>query len=246
MPTAPPPSRDAALEARVFWLRFKNEIAVAVILALVAVIGGAGYRFYSDRRDSAASALLSSAKRVQDYEQLVARYSNTPAGAAAYLLLARGQRSEKKFAEANATLQIFIDRNPKHELVPTAQMAMAGNLESMGKTDEALSMYQQIAARYPTSFDAPLALISQVPLLKAKNRIEDARRVCETMMTQYRDSIWAGEAMRQLRSLKLSAPSQPAPTSTVPPLLAAPSPLPAGAPSPPSTRQTPSAEKPKQ
>jgi len=239
MPTASPPSRDAALEARVFWLRFKNQIAAAVMLALVAVIGFVGYRFYSERRDSTASDLLGSAKRVQDYEELVARYSNTPAGAAAYLLLARGQFNEKKFAQANATLQVFIDRNPKHELVPTAQMAMAANLVSMGKTDEALSMYQQLAARYPASFDAPLALISQVPLLKAQNRIEDARRICETMMTQYRDSIWAGEAMRQLRSLKSSILSQPqlAPKSTVPPLIAAPTappsvPKPLAAPTP--------------
>jgi TolA-binding protein len=209
------------------------------MLALVAVIGFAGYRFYSERRDSTASALLSSATRGQDYEQLIARYSNTPAGAAAYLLLARSQRNEKKFAEANATLRVFIDKYPKHELVATAQMAVAANLESVGNTDEALSMYQQIAARYPTSFDAPLALISQVPLLKTIDRIEDARRVCETILTQYPESIWAGEAMRQLRSLKPSSPSKPAaPTSTIPPMLAAPS-VPPNAPRPPSGAPTP-------
>ncbi len=227
MPTALPPSRDAALEARVFWIRFKNQIAAVLVVAVLAIVGFAGYRFYSDRRDSAASALLSSAKSASHYQQVIARYPNTPAGSAAYLLLAEAQRNEKKFIEANAALQVFINKNPNHELATSARMAMAANLESMGKTDEALSMYQRIAASYPKSFNAPLALYWQVHLLKAKNRSEEARRVCEAILTQYRDSFWAGEAARALRSLKPVGPSQPAATPTIPPFLAAPSPTPA-------------------
>jgi hypothetical protein len=75
-------------------------------------------------------------------------------------------------------------------------------------------------------------------LLKAKNRIEEARHVCETILTKYRlpgdqradgvhddrvASLFAAEAMRQLRLLKPTGPSKPLPTFTVPPLLAAPS-----------------------
>ena len=53
----------------------------------------------------------------------------------------------------------------------------------------------------------------EVPFLKAKNRIEEARRVCETVMTQYRDSIVASEAIRELMSLPrpAAAPAQTAP-----------------------------------
>jgi TolA-binding protein len=233
MPTAPPPSRDPALEARVFWIKYRNEIAAVLVAVLLAIIGFAGYRFYSDYRDSAASALLGGAKSASDFQQVIARYPNTPAGAAAYLLLAGAQRNEKKFSEANATLQVFISKNPDHELATTAQMAMAANLESMGKTDEALSMYQRIAATYPKSFNAPLALFSQVHLLKAKNRSEEARLVCETILTQYSDSFWAREAARALRSLKPVGASQPAPAPTIPPFLAAPSPT-AAMPSAPS------------
>jgi TolA-binding protein len=193
----------------------------------LAIIGFTGYRFYSDRRDSAASALLSSAKNASDFQQVISRYPTTPAGAAAYLLLAEAQRNEKKFIEANATLQAFINKNPNHELATSARMAMAANLESMGKTDEALSMYQRIAASYPKSFNAPLALYSQVHLLKAKNQSEEARRVCEAILTQYRDSFWAGEAARALRSLKPAGPPRPAANPAIPPFLAAPPPTPA-------------------
>ena len=223
MPTAPPPSYDAALETRVFWERFKTEITAALIIVVLAIVGFGAYRFYSDRRAAAASALLASAKSADAYQQVIADYPNTPAAADAYLLLAEAQRKEKKFTEANTTLQVFIDKNPNHELVSTAKMAMAANLESMGKNDEALSMYQQIASTYPNSFNAPLALLSQVYLLKSRNQTEEARRVCETILTRHRESFWAGEAAQELRLLKPSASSEPAPTSTIPPFLAAPS-----------------------
>src|SRR6266568_9504157 len=227
MPTAPPPSYDAVLETRVFWERFKTEIIAALIIIVLAIVGFGAYRFYIDRRTEGASALLASAKSADAYQQVIADYPNTPAAADAYLLLAEARRKEKKFTEANATLQVFIDKNPNHELVSTAKMAMAANLESMGKNDEALSMYQQIASTYPNSFNAPLALLSQVYLLKSKIQTEEARRVCETILTRYRESFWAGEAAQELRLLKPSVSSEPAPTSTIPPFLAAPSATPA-------------------
>ncbi len=231
MPTAPPPSRDVTIETRVFWLRYKTEIIAALIVALLAIIGVAGYRVYSDHREAAAADLLARAKSVQDYRQVIARYSGTPASADAYLLLADSQRAEKKFAEANATLELFVSKNPDHELVSTARTAMAANLESMGKTDEALAMYQQIAMTYPKSFSAPLALISRMYLLKAKGRNDEALQTCEKILTDYRDSMWAREAMQQMRSLKPTVTSPPGQTSTEarpgaqpppPPLLARP------------------------
>jgi tetratricopeptide (TPR) repeat protein len=227
MPTAPPSSYDAALETRVFWERFKTEIITALIVVVLAIVGFGAYRFYSDHRAAAASAMLASAKSADAYQQVIASYPNAPAAADAYLLLAEAQRKEKKFADANATLQVFIDKNPNHELVSTAKMAIAANLESMGKNDQALSMYQQIASTYPNTFNAPLALLSQVYLLKAKNQTEEARRLCETILTRYRESFWAGEAAQELRLLKLSAWPEPAPTSTIPPFLTAPSATPA-------------------
>jgi TolA-binding protein len=256
MPAAPPPIHDAAVEAHVFWLRFQKEIAAALIVVVLAMIGYTGYRFYKNRRDSSAAELLGAAKTPSDFQNVASRYPNTPAGASAYLLLAEKFRNEKKFTEANAALQEFVDKNPEHDFVPTAKLAMAANLEAMGKNDEALAIYQQVATKYPSSFTAPLALISEVPLLKAKNRIDEARRVCEDILTKYRmpgqqldpaaadnrmETVWAAEAMRHLRSLKLPEQPKSPPTSmapTPPPMIAAPSVAPAvprpsmGAPTP--------------
>jgi TolA-binding protein len=178
--------------------------------------------------------LLAIAKTAQEYQQVIDRYADTAAAADAYILLAETQRKEKKFADANTTLQTFISKFPQHELVSTARMAIAGNLQSMGKTDEALAMYQQVASANPNGFNAPVALLSQVYILKAKNRNDEARRICENILTQNRTSVWAGEAMQQLRLLKPSSSPAPAPTAaaTVPPMIAAPPPPPQGPPPP--------------
>ena len=245
MPTASPPPRDVALETRVFWERFKQPIIAALTVVLVAAIVFTGYRFYSDRRAAAASGALAAAKTAQEYQQVIDGYSNTPAAADAYIFLAEAQRKEKKFAEVNKTLESFIAKYPQHELVSTAKLAMAANLESMGKTDEALALYQQIASAYPNNYAAPMAMLSQVYILKAKNRNEDARRICDTMLTQYRTSFWASEAMQQLRLLKPITSSTPAPTAapTIPPMLAIP---PGAAPqAPPAPNQPPGAPSPK-
>ncbi len=250
MPTVSPPPRDAAIEARVFWIRFQKEIALFLALAVLGGAAYAGYSFYVDRRDATAATALAEAKTVQDYQKVIDQYSNTPSGPSAYLLLAEAQRKDKKLAEANVTLQSCVAKYPQHQLVPAAQVAMAGNLATLGKVDEALANYQKIATSFPKSYIAPFALIAQVELLKTKGRTDEARRVCEQIITNYRDSIVVGEATRQLRSLRPTAATEAGAKPTTipvgaaaPPMLARPpAPAPANAP---AATAIPSAAKPK-
>jgi tetratricopeptide (TPR) repeat protein len=212
---------DAALEGEVFWDRYKMAIMAALVIALLAAAGYGGYRLYSERRANAAAGLLASAKTAPEFQKVIAEYPSAPAGASAYLLLADAQKAEKKYSEAITTLQSFLNKHPKHELAGTARMAMAGNLEALGKMDEALTAYQRLATSEPRAFTAPAALFSQIRLLKEKNQIEEARRVCEAIMTQYRESRFAAEATYQLRLLK--AKNEP-PAASPPPMAVSPAP----------------------
>lgn len=193
--------------------RYKTPILIGLlfVICLLAVFGG--YRFYTMRRDAAAATLLASAKSSADFQKVIAEYPGASAAPSASLLLADAQRKEQKFAEANATLQTFIKQNPKHEFITTAKLAMAGNLESLGKPDETLEMYRRIAAEHPRDFNAPIALLAEVHLLKQKGQIEEARRVCETVLTQYRESYASQEATRLLKTLK---PAAAVPPATIP------------------------------
>ncbi len=215
---------EASPEREVVWDRYKKEVMAVLIVALLGVAAYGGYKFYTDHRENAAATALASAKSASDFQKVISEYPNTPAGESAYLLLADAQRNEKKLTEANTTLQTFIGKFPKHELRATAQLAMAGNLEAQGKPDEALTAYQQLVASDPHGFVAPIALYSQIHILKDKNQIGEARKVCETIMTQYRDSRLVGDAAYQLRILKPDTAPTPVPVMTVaPPPAAAPS-----------------------
>lgn len=211
------PAPDPLLDANVFWYRHRRPIIAAFLAGMLALVGIAGYWLYQQRHDSAAADALANAKTSAELQKMIAQFSGTPAGATAYLLLAEQQRNESKFAEANASLQTFLDKNPKHELASTARMAMGANQESLGKSDEALVTYKRVSGGDSHGFNAPLALLAQAHLLKEKKQLDEARQTYETIMTQYRDSIVAGEATRQLRMLKPGknpAPS-PAPATSV-------------------------------
>jgi predicted negative regulator of RcsB-dependent stress response len=237
MPTVSSPAPRSTLDATVFWLRYKNELLIALIVIVLGAAAYGGYQMYKDQHSNAAADLLGAATSIPGYQQVIDRYPGTAAAASAYLLLAEQERGQKKYAEANATLRAFINKFPEHELLPSAHLAMAANLESLGKPDEALSTLQRLVTNYPKSFVVPVALIAEVHLLKAKGRTDEARRICENFLTQYRDSYLASEASRQLRLLQLdtkskavtTTPSAPAP----PPMLARPMPAPSARMAPP-------------
>jgi len=195
-------SLDPVVETQVFWMRYRLAIIAALLAIILGAVAYGGYRLNNARLDAAAATLLAQAKGPADYQKIIDQYPGSTAVTGSYLLLADAQRAEQKLADANGTLNAFINKHPKNEFVTTAKMAMAANLNSLGKTDEALEMYRRLAAEYPRSFNAPLALLSQVPLLKARGQIDEARRVCETVLTQYRESYASTEASRLLRTLK--------------------------------------------
>lgn len=195
-------------------MKYQKHILGGLFVVLLAFAGYGAWRFYTLRREAAAAASLAQAEGAADYQKLIAEYPGARSAGSAYLLLADTQRKEQKLAEANETLTAFLDKNPGHELVPTARMAMAGNLESLGKAEEALEMYRQIAASHPRNFNAPLALLSQVHLFRLKGQVEEARRVCETVLTQYRESYASQEATRYLRLLKPLPPPVPEPSTS--------------------------------
>src|SRR5207247_9224797 len=71
MPIAKELRTDPALEAQVFWFKYRREIAILFILAIVAVFAIAGYRFYRDRREATAATLFGAAKTPAAYEEVI-------------------------------------------------------------------------------------------------------------------------------------------------------------------------------
>ena len=212
------PSTDPLLETQVFWTKYKTPVLIGLIALIVGAVAFGAYWFYKQQRDSAAATALSTAKDEAAYQKVINEHGGSPAAASAYIFLANEQRKKQNFAGSNETLQKFVSNYPKHELVTTAKMATGANLESLNKPDEALETYRRIAADYPKSFNAPLAMLAQVPLLKAKGQVDQARQVCETVLTQFRDSTAAQIASQYLRSLKPATQQVAGPVGATPPV----------------------------
>jgi len=208
-------SADTVLETQVFWYRHKKEVFAILILAFLSVAAWGAYRLNSERRETTAATALAVAKTAADFQKVIAQHPGTPAAGSAHVFLAEEQRKEKKFSEANATLQSFIEKYPAHALKGTARMAMAANLESLGKPDEALAIYQRLVTDDPESSLAPAALMAEVPIFKAKNQTEEARKACETILSKYQEHLFSGEAQAKLRLLKPPAPPQTTPPPQV-------------------------------
>src|SRR5436190_24041372 len=107
MPIAKELKTDPALEAQVFWYKYRREIAILLGVAVLGLVGITGYRLYSDRREATAATLFAGAKTPAAYGKVINQYGDTSAAASAYLLLADAQRKDGNYAEANATLMKF-------------------------------------------------------------------------------------------------------------------------------------------
>jgi len=100
------------------------------------------------------------------------------------------------------TLQTFLDKYPNHPLIAAGDLGIAQTLDAQGKTDDAIAKYQEVAAKYPDSYTAPIALLAQAAILRHQGKNDDARRVYENFVTQFPDSVFAQEAQAEMRMIR--------------------------------------------
>jgi hypothetical protein len=119
--------------------------------------------------------------------------------------LARAQYANGDYAEARATLDTLIARNP-HFKSPDGHLLYARALEGEGNRDKALEEYAAVA-RYYAGAEAPLRYAQS---LRAGGRPDDARRVLRELLEHARlaprhyrrmQREWLVMAERELASL---------------------------------------------
>jgi TolA-binding protein len=116
-------------------------------------------------------------------------------------------------------LQTFLDKYPAHPLAAAGDLSVAETLDAEGKADDAMSKYQEVAAKYPDTYSAPLAVLAQAALLQREGKTEDARRVYENFVAQFPDSVFTQQAMAQMHMLRTkpgaAAAASPSPGSAL-------------------------------
>ena len=241
LPAAPferPPVEAPALvlAAPLVWEKYKALILGAFALVLLGLVGSAVFGALHDRKLAAASTALWTAKTPEDLKKVIADYPDTPAGADAWLLLARAQRDKGDAKAAEATLRAFADKYPKNPLAGGALLALAGELQTRGDRDGALGLFQQSADRYPKGYSAPLALFGKGELQRIMGKTEDAKRTYENLIAAYPNSVSVQQAQGSLRFLRapVAAPTGTTGVAPTPPAPALPTATsPASTPAPP-------------
>lgn len=213
--TAPferPPVEPPALllAAPVFWEKYKALILGALALVLLGLVGSVIYGSLHARKLAAASAALGAAKTPEEFSKVSADYPGTPAGANAWLLLARAQREKGDPKGAEASLRTFLEKYPQNSLAGGALLALAGDLQARGDRDGALGLFQQAADRYPKSYSAALALLGRAELLRVMGKTDEAKRTYENLIATFPNSIAAQQAQGSLRFLRAPVSAVPA------------------------------------
>ncbi len=199
--TVPPPEAEE-FDPLELWIRHKSKI---VLVAGILLLGAAGYGVYwkmqEDMRRSSQSA-YASAVNLADFQKVATQYSGTISGKNAVLKVAELLQREGKLDEAVALLRKFVKENPAHPLIAGAYTSLGSALETQGKADEALAAYQKVATGFPASYAAPLAWMGQARVLKSQGKVEEARRAYETIIGQFQNTRFAGEAQNLVSELK--------------------------------------------
>lgn len=255
-----PSGPDLGLEWEIFWTTHWKKAVLAIVFALVGVIGFSAWQFMGYSAMRAANAQLSAAKTIDDLKKVMADHPNADAAADAGLLLAQKQADAKDFEGAAKSAQAVADRFPKHPMFGAALLAVAANLEAAGKSDQADAAYQAVVEKAPNDFAAPIAMLGRANLAKVRQKPEEARKIYDELIAKFPKSISAIQAGADKRFVrggdstadvfKMPAPTpepSPAPTAapaatggevTAPPFQLAP-PTPSGTPEPFAAPATP-------
>jgi tetratricopeptide (TPR) repeat protein len=181
-----PPS---ALE--LLWFNHRNTalLSMAAVIVLGLIVLGVVASKHSSLL--ASETLLSNATDDEGLREVIAKYPNAPAAADAMLLLASSLRDEGKIMESDDLYSRFSEAFPTSTLGVSGLLGRAANARVSKNFDAALNNYQQAGAAYPQSYGAPFALYSQIQLLLQSGKPEDAKKILQTLVSQYPGSVAA-------------------------------------------------------
>lgn len=190
-------------------------IVLAIFLAIAAVV----YVVYSGiekSKQETAGALLSKAKDLSEFQEVVKNHEGTAASESARLLLAEKQWEDGQQDDAIATLKAFVEGEANHPARPSAQASLAAKLLAQGKTEEAAELFKKITGDAEARHLAPYALICLGDIALSKGEKEEATQAYESVEREYPESPFAQDAIQRKLLVKAAAPAEVAEAIVVP------------------------------
>lgn len=188
---------DSALEIappsaiELLWINHRGTVIAGAVAVVAIVLIVLGVMASSHAARIASETLLSEATDDAGIQAVIDKYPHSPAAGNAMLLIAASLRDHGKIDASNELYSRFAESFPNSTIVVSGLIGRASNARVSNHPDQALSSYQQAAAAFPQSYGAPFALFSQVQLLAQSGKTDDAKKILQTLLTQYPGSAAA-------------------------------------------------------
>lgn len=195
------------LEADLFWERYRTPILAGAAAVIAAGFGVAAWFYNAHDSKLKAEAALATAGSPEEWRELISRFPKSQPAANAYFLLAESQREQGNIDESSATYAKFLAEFPKHELAGGARIGIAENLETAGKSAEALAALREVQSMNSGSYAAPFAALLEGRIFLRQGKLAEARKVFSTLVSTYPLSPASRVAGAQLEQLAVVMPA---------------------------------------
>ena len=200
--------QDQLDDLKAWWVRWRNPISMAIIVASVGVIGFQGWRWWTGKQAEEAAALfgaVTQATRANDLPkardavaQLTSRFAGTGYAPRAAFFLAKMDFESGDIAAAKSQLQWVIDHAGEPELQEVARYRLAELQLNEKQYGEAL---QTLDAKHAESFDGLYADLRGDALV-ASGRIPEGRAAYQSALAKFDPkSPYRGYVQVKLESL---------------------------------------------
>jgi len=184
---------------------YGKTIVTAVCVAVIGISALKIYRYHKRSTREEASRLFVQARSAADLQDLMSRYSSSPAAPLSLLKLAKVDYDTGKYASARSHYEEFATKYPEHGLIAAAAAGQVFCAEASGNWQGALEGYRNFRRKYPDHFLTPQALLGEGRCLQKLGMKEEARTVYEDFIAANPDSPWAGNAEEALELLDKDA-----------------------------------------
>jgi tetratricopeptide (TPR) repeat protein len=188
------------------FVREKRQVVVGAGIAAIIVILLINFIISSQKEARVeASALLGDVivaegngqddEVIRLCEQLIGKYSGTPAAAQGLLLLANRFFALGRYEDAQKLYQSYLDEyEPLDVLVFAAWSGVAASLEAEGQFQNAAKKYQEYADAYSTTMQASLALFEAARCYGSIGDLATQKDILTRITKEFSDSPVAARA----------------------------------------------------
>lgn len=169
----------------------KNQVYIYGGIVVLAIAGYVGYSWYSSSQSAAREQALWDARK---------KFSATVGAPAAPGGLSYPTEEEKNKA-ANAAWTLLADKYPASPEGAIAKFRLASDKLEKGKTDEAASMFREVADKAPKEFSS-MAKESLAQILWQQGKTDEAKKMLEDLISSPTTFVSSEQATLTLASLQ--------------------------------------------